>query len=200
MKIDPAKIAITEVYATMASAILPRPIAFISTVGEDGVYNIAPFSYFTAICSKPALLGVSISAKRDGQKKDTLANIEFAKDFVINVVTEELAQAMNQSAKEYPSYVDEFKEVGLTPVRSDLVKSPRVAESPVNMECRVRQILQFGEPSRITNFIIGEIVLMHIQDDFWNQDSVEGLKLKAIGRMSKDFYCRTRDIFEMKRP
>jgi flavin reductase (DIM6/NTAB) family NADH-FMN oxidoreductase RutF len=107
---------------------------------------------------------------------------------------------MNQASKDYPSYVDEFKEVGLTPAKSDLVKSPMVAESPVNMECRLVQILEFGEPPRLTSFIIGEILRVHVKDELWINDSIKAQKLKAIGRLGEELYCRTTDTFEQKRP
>ena len=138
--------------------------------------------------------------KRDGQKKDTLVNIESSKEFVINIVTETMAEAMNQASGEYPSDVDEFQEVGLTPAKSDLVKPPMVAESPVNMECKLMQILEFGEPHRRAFFTIGEIVRIHIKDELWADGNITAHKLKAIGRLGEDLYCRTTDIFEMKRP
>jgi len=200
VKIDPANLDWAGAHELLIGAVLPRPIAFVSTVGEDGVYNLAPFSYFTALSSKPAVVGFGIGRKRDGRKKDTLVNIDFSKDFVINIVTEAIAQAMNQASGEYPSHVDEFKEVGLTPVKSDLVKSPRLAESPVNLECRLLQILEFGEPPRINSFVIGEILRAHVQDGLWKNGVIQGDKLKAIGRLGEDFYCRTMDRFEMKRP
>jgi flavin reductase (DIM6/NTAB) family NADH-FMN oxidoreductase RutF len=200
MKIDPANLDLKSAHDLLVSAVLPRPIAFVSTIGRDGVYNLAPFSYFTVLSSKPAVVGVGIGRKRDGQKKDTLVNVEFARDFVINMVTESLAKAMNQASGEYPSQVDEFREVGLTPARSDLVRSPRVVESPVNMECRLMQILEFGEAPRTSSFVIGEIVRIHIQDEIWIQRVIKAHKLAAIGRLGEDFYCRTMDIFEMKRP
>jgi flavin reductase (DIM6/NTAB) family NADH-FMN oxidoreductase RutF len=200
VKIDLANLDVTGSHELLVSAVLPRPIAFVSTIGEDGVYNLAPFSYFTALSTKPAVVGFGIGRKRDGRKKDTLVNIEFSKDFVINIVTESIAAAMNQASGEYPSHVDEFKEVGLTPVKCDLVKPPRVAESPVNLECRLLQILEFGELPRSSSFVIGQILRAHVQDELWKNGVIQGDKLKAIGRMGEDFYCRTVDRFEMKRP
>lgn len=129
MKIDPKDLEWKEAHDLSTSIILPRPIAFVSTIGEDGVFNVAPFSLFTGICHTPMLAGFSIGKKRDGQKKDTLVNIEFSGDFVINMVTESLADAMNHASKNFPSHVDEFNEVGLTPVKADFVNSPMVAES-----------------------------------------------------------------------
>ena len=200
MKIDLASLDLKEAHDLLVSAVLPRPIAFVSTIGEDGVYNLAPFSYFAVLSTKPAVVGIGIGRKRDGRKKDTQVNIEFAKDFVINMVTESMAKAMNQASGEYPSEVDEFKETGLTPAQSDLIRSPRVVESPVNMECRLMQILEFGEPPRIGSFIIGEMIRVHIKDEVWADGLIKAHQLKAIGRLGEDFYCRTMDIFEMKRP
>jgi len=200
MKCDPRDLDVKEAHDLLVGAVLPRPIAFVSTVGEHGIYNVAPFSYFTALSSKPAVVGIGIGGKRDGTKKDTLVNIEFTRDFVINMVTESLVEAMNQASGEYPSHVDEFKEIGLTPCPGDLVRSPRVAESPVNMECRLMQILEFGQAPRIQSFVIGEIIRVHVQDEVWVNGVISADKLKAIGRLGEDLYCRTMDMFEMKRP
>ncbi len=200
MKIDPANLDRKSAHEIMVGSALPRPIAFVSTIGPDGVYNLAPFSFFIPMSVKPAIVGVGIGRKGDGKEKDTLVNIEFSKEFVINLVTEEMAEAMNQTSGEYPSHVDEFKEAGLTPVKADLVKAPRVAESPVNMECRLLQVLEFGEFPRINTFVIGEVIRVHVKDEFWRNGEILSSKLKAIGRMGGDLYCRTRDVFEMKRP
>lgn len=199
MKIDPAKLNRKDAHELLVGAIVPRPIAFVSTVGPDGVYNVAPFSFFAGMSAKPAIVGFGVGAKRDGGKKDTLVNIESTKEFVIAVVTESLAQAMNQASASYPPEVDEFKEAGLTPLKADLVKAPLVGESPINMECRLRQILDFGEP-KLTRFVIGEIVLVHVKDEVYKNDQIQISELKAIGRLGADLYCRTADVFEMKRP
>ena len=198
MKIDPIHLDRRETHRLILDVVQPRPIAFVSTIGEDGVFNLAPFSCFAPISMKPALICVEVTRRRGGQKKDTLKNIEFSKDFVVNVVTEALAEPMNQSAAEYPSHVDEFKEVGLTPAQSDLVKSPRVAESPVNMECKLVQILEFGEFPTISNLIIAEVVRVHIKDELVVDGRVKTAHLKAIGKLGEELYCRTTDTFEMK--
>jgi flavin reductase (DIM6/NTAB) family NADH-FMN oxidoreductase RutF len=197
MKIILADLNKRESHELLLSAILPRPIALVSTVGEDGVFNVAPFSCFAPAGLKPALVCLQIGWKRDGQKKDTLKNIEFSKDFVVNVVDETLAKAMHEASTEYPSDVDEFKEVGLTALKSDLVKAPRVAESPVNMECKLVRIWEFGEVSTGGHLIIGEVMLAHIKDELWAVDKIDIYKLKVIGRLGGDLYCRTRDMFEM---
>ena len=200
MKLDPPQLDWMEAHELLAGAVLPRPIAFVSTIGADGVNNVAPFSFFSSISVKPAYVGFSIGRYRDGRKKDTLVNIESTKDFVINIVTEELVDAMNQASKDYPSNVDEFKEVGLTPVKSDLVRSPMVAESPVNMECRLVKILEFGEAPRMNHFVIGEVLRVHVKDDLWIDSKIKADRLKAVGRLGEELYCRTTDMFVKKRP
>jgi flavin reductase (DIM6/NTAB) family NADH-FMN oxidoreductase RutF len=199
MKIAPENLNKRDAHHLLMSAVVPRPIAFVSTIGEDGVFNVAPFSGFAVIATIPALVCLQISLKRDGQKKDTLKNIEFSKDFVVNVVNESLAEAMNKASAEYPSNVDEFKEVGLTAAKSDLVKAPRVAESPVNMECKYLQTLEFGESLNRSYVIIGKVVLVHVKDELWTGDHIDISKLKPVGRLGGDYYCQIKDKFEMKR-
>jgi len=200
MKIIPERLSKRDSHELLMSAILPRPIAFVSTVGEDGVNNVAPFSCFAPIGMKPALVCLQISQKRDGQKKDTLRNIEFAKDFVVNAVDASMAEAMNQASADYPSDVDEFKEVGLTALKSELVRAPRVGESPISMECKLLQILEFGETPTASHVVIGEVVLVHVRDELWAGDQIDISKWKPIGRLGGQLYCRMTDRFEMRRP
>jgi len=200
MKIDPHEMARKDFYNTLLAALNPRPIAWVSTVAENGVFNLAPFSFFQAVSAKPPIVCFSVASKRDGKKKDTLRNAESGKDFVINTVNEELAELMNQTSAEYPPEVDEFKETGLTPIKSELVKSPRVGESPVNMECQVSQIIQFGESPEFGSLIIGEVVCMHVRDEYCTDGDVDGWKLMNIGRLWGKYYCRLTDTFEMTMP
>ena len=200
MKIDPHDLNWYNSHELLTGLVTPRPIAFVSTIDKDGVYNIAPYSYFTAICNLPMVVGFSQGRKSKGQKKDTLLNIESSKEFVISVVTEDLADAMVQTSRAYPIDVDEFKETGLTPIKADAVKAPLLAESPINMECRLLQILAFGDAPRKNEFVIGEVVRVHIKDEFMVDGHLQPLKLKVIGRLSGHgaAYCRTTDIFEIK--
>ena len=200
MKITPSHLSKKNMHELFMSAILPRPIAFVSTIGEDGIFNLAPFSCFAPIGLKPALVCLQSGWKRDGNKKDTLRNIEYEKNFVVNGVDEALAEAMNQTSAEYPSDIDEFKEAGLTAIKSDLVRAPRVAESPVNMECQLVKILEFGEAPTGSHVVIGEVLLFHVKDELWCGEEIDISKWKPIGRLGGDLYCRTRDVFEMKRP
>ena len=198
MKIDPEDMSRRNTHELIMSAIVPRPVALVSTVGEDGVFNLAPYSGFYSLALKPTLVGINFGWTRDGRTKDTLRNIEFSKEFVVNVVTETMAEVMNQTSAEYPSDVDEFKEVGLTPIKADIVKSPMVAESPVNMECKLVQIMQFGESPIGSQVAIGQVVLVHVKDELWSGEYIEPSRLKAIARIGgRDSYCRTRDIFKM---
>lgn len=200
MKFDPREMERKDFYNMLLAALNPRPIAWVSTVGENGVFNLAPFSFFQPISAKPPVVCFSVASKRDGRKKDTLCNIEWAKDFVLNTVNEDLAKAMNLTSTEFPPEVDEFEEAGLTPLKSDLVKAPRVAEALVNMECQVDQILQFGQSPEFANLIIGNVVRMHVKDECWVDGGVDGWKLMNIGRLWGKYYCRITDTFEMKMP
>jgi flavin reductase (DIM6/NTAB) family NADH-FMN oxidoreductase RutF len=147
----------------------------------------------------PIIVGLSIGRKRGG-KKDTLVNIEATGGYVINAVTEALAGKMNQTSADYPPDVDEFAEVGLTPVPSDLVCAPRVGESAISLECRLMQILEFGNAPRLTSFVIGEVVMVHIRDEFCAGGELCAERLDLVGRLGGKRYCRITDAFEMDRP
>lgn len=200
MKIDLAGLNYRDTYNLLVSAVVPRPIAWVSTVDEHGVFNLAPFSAYCMVSMNPAMVGFSVAAGRGGQKKDTLRNIQSAKDFVVNVVIASLAESMNITSTHFPIDIDEFKEAGLTPLKADLVKAPMVAESPINLECRLNQILEFGEAPRINSFIIGEVIKVHIKDELYADGKIQVSTLGVISRLGGDFYCRITDSFEMKRP
>ena len=202
MKIDPAKLKARDAYRLFVSAVTPRPIAWVSTVGSSKINNLAPFSMYTMLSSVPPVIGFGVGAYRGGLKKDTLRNVEATNEFVINVVTEELAEAMNITSAPFPPEVSEFDRAGLTPVRSDLVAPARVGESQISMECRVLQILRFGVEPIINNFVIGEVLLVHVNEKIWHDGELDSSRLKTIGRLGggTDLYCHTTDTFEIKRP
>ncbi|WP_456384306.1 flavin reductase family protein [Persephonella sp.] len=199
MEIDIKSLEPKQIYKLMTSIIVPRPIAWISTVSRDGIYNLAPFSYFAGISSDPPLLLVSIGSKSPGVKKDTWKNIEETGEFVVNMVTEDVLEKMNQTSLPYESEVDEFREAGLTPIPSSVVKPPRVKESPVNIECRRFQIIEIGR----MGLILGEILKVHVRDDILNDKGyVDTTKLKIIGRLGGANYCLIsgENTFELRRP
>lgn len=195
MIVDPATLSPGAMYRFMIGVIVPRPIAFISTVGSGGRFNVAPFSYFCGITNVPPLLGVSIN-RRQGSPKDTLHNMRVSGDFVVNVVTEELLERAVQASGDWPADVDEFELTGLTPVKSDLVSAPRVAESPVNLECRLHREIELGQ----TVFVLGEIVRGHAADDVLTDGRVDIAKLAPVGRLGGDGYTRVRLDFSIPRP
>ena len=203
MKIETVNLTREESHDLIGNAIAPLPVAFISTVGADGTYNAAPFSFVAPVCSKPPVICISFGL-RQGQKKDTLRNIEFSHDFVVNVVDDTLISQAVKASADYPSGVDEIKEVGLTAISSEKVKSPRIAESKVSLECRLVQKLeiveQLPEGQGLRAIVFGEVVLAHIKDEVWVRGKIDPSQLGAVGRVGKDLYCRTGEIFELKRP
>ncbi len=203
--LDPAQIAPSDIYKLMIGMIVPRPIAFVSTMDAAGIRNLAPFSYFTACSSNPPVVCFCTSV-RSGPRphKDTLENIRATGELVVNIVSEEIAEQMNLCSAEVPPEVDEFELSGLTPLASDLVKPPRVAESRVQMECRLRQILVVSEQPGGGSLVLGDVLRFHIEeallDDQKGCYKIDPEKLNAIGRMGGPIYTRTRDRFEMQRP
>jgi flavin reductase (DIM6/NTAB) family NADH-FMN oxidoreductase RutF len=201
MKIDPKNLSRQERYLFMGSVVVPRPIALVSTISADGVLNVAPFSLFNLVCYHPApFVSFSPMRRRGISKKDTLVNIEQVKEFVINMVTEDIAQKMNIASSDYPPQVDEFQVSGFTPFPSDLVRPPRVAESPLNMECCLTRIIEFGRFQTTGEMVIGEVLRIHIKDDLYRNGVVDTNSLGVIGRMGWGLYLRTHDLFEIKSP
>src|SRR5215471_16902210 len=153
----------------MVGVIVPRPIAFVSTVSADGIRNLAPFSFFTGISANPPVICFSPMVRAsDGTRKDTLRNIEAVKEFVVNVVSEQFAEKMNICSAEFPPEVDEFEMSGLTPVASDVVKPPRVKESHINMECRLYLTIEISELPGGGNLVLGEVVRFHVEDEYFD--------------------------------
>jgi len=199
--VDPKTTDAKNVYKLLIGCIVPRPIAFVSSVSESGIYNLAPFSFFMGVGAQPPSLAFSATRRGlEGVKKDTVANIEQTKEFVVNVVTEEIGSEMNTTAAEFTPEVDEFAISGLTPIPSDIVKPPRVKESPINLECKLIQVVQVGEPLKGSSIVIGEILRFHILKELFDNYRVDVTKLHPIGRLAGNSYSRTRDIFEMVRP
>ena len=191
MRIDPLNFE--GFNRVLTGVVVPRPIAFVSTVSPGGVVNLAPYSFFNAVAYDPPTIVFSSSRSAGYKTKDTLRNIEETGEFVVNIVVDPIAEAMNKTSAEFPEDVDEFEIAGLTQAPSELVKAPRVAESPVNMECKLEQVVPIGSGDHAHGLVIGTILLMH--GHRINQE-----KLMATGRMAGNMYCHTSDRFEMVRP
>ena len=197
-KLDPKTFG--NFYRVLTGVVVPRPIAFVSTISPDGVNNLAPYSFFNAVASNPPTIVFSSSRRAGSKSKDTLDNVEATGEFVVNIVSDDIAEAMNRTAAEFPADVSEFDVAGLTPAASDIVRAPRVAESPVNMECRLQQVVNLGEGDHQHGLVIGEVVLLHIRDDIIDGHRVNHNLLKPTGRLAGSMYCHTADVFEMVRP
>jgi flavin reductase (DIM6/NTAB) family NADH-FMN oxidoreductase RutF len=196
--LDPASQPAIDSYKLLAGSIVPRPIAFVSTISPEGATNLAPFSFFNAVCSEPPILCFSVANRVP--PKDTVANIRATGEFVVNIVSEAIAEQMNACSGDYPAGVSEFDVSGLTPEASDLVKPPCVRESPVNMECKLVQIVDCGTRAGGASLIVGEVVRFHFDPEIADNFRIDPEKLRAVGRMGGNQYIRTEDRFEMIRP
>jgi flavin reductase (DIM6/NTAB) family NADH-FMN oxidoreductase RutF len=203
--VDPASTEYLNVYKLLIGSVVPRPIAFVSTVSPEGAFNVAPFSFFTVASSHPPVLVFTVgnrasSGERPDPRKDTLRNITTAREFVVNIVSEEFAEKMVLCSGNYPPDVDEFQISGLTPIASDVVKAPRVAESHINMECRLLYTIAMSGLVNGGNLVLGEVVRFHIDDAYVNNFRIDPGNLRAIGRMGGNGYTRTGDRFEIIPP
>lgn len=201
MIIDPSTLAPHEFYKHLACSITPRPIAWVSTISPGSVTNLAPFSFFNGVGANPPSVVFSPVNNRQGDPKDTLINVQATGEFVVNLVSQDLAKCMNETAYEYGYEVSEFAKAGLTEVASERVGPPRVDESPVSMECRVIQIVPVGEGPLAANLVIGEVLLMHLNDGIMDANGcIDPAKIDTVGRLGTSDYCTTRDRFAMPRP
>ncbi|MBI4563597.1 MAG: flavin reductase family protein [Planctomycetes bacterium] len=194
MDIDLAALDRRSAYRAMISMIIPRPIAFVSTIGPAGNINLAPFSYFNGVSSTPPIVSISVGPKRAGHK-DTRSNIKRASEFVVNVVVPELMEGVLVSATDHPPEVSELELARLTPAPSVKIKTPGVHESPIRMECALYKIVEVDGG---TALILGRIVHAHIDDALWADGRVDPHRLTFVGRLGDDFYCRVNDVFEAK--
>jgi flavin reductase (DIM6/NTAB) family NADH-FMN oxidoreductase RutF len=205
LTIDPAEQPTRQVYKVMTGIIVPRPIALVSSLDRNGVANLAPFSFFCGVGSAPpTLLFCPALHAREGadstQRKDTLRNVEETGEFVVNVVSDAIAAAANATAAEVPPEVDEFALSGLTPAPSLVVRPPRVAESPAQMECKLMQVIYTSHRPGGGVIVLGEIVRFHVRADLVDDFRVDPAGLDAVGRMAGNTWVRTRERIELNRP
>ena len=200
MIIDPAEVSYTDCYKLMIGSIVPRPIAFVSTLSADGVRNLAPFSFYTGITASPPTICFAPGRRGGGGRKDTLANVEATGEFVVNVVTEAIAEPMNDTATDFPPGIDEFEVVGLTPEASQIVKPPRVAESPINMECKLYDVIHINrEQPGGGSLVIGEIVLFHVDDALVKNGRIDIPEIKPLGRLAGTEYTTLGRVISLER-
>ena len=201
MIFDPNEIPFQETHKLMIGSIVPRPIAFVSTQSKDGKNNVAPFSYFNGVCSKPPTI-MFAPARRgwDGEEKDTLINIRDTEEFVVNIVSESFAEKMVMCATDFDSGVDEFEISGLNTADSQKIKPPRVEEAKISFECKLNQIIEIGDGSAGSGFVvIGTIVLFHIDDDIYDNGRILLNQLEPLGRLAGNWYTRLTDTLKIVR-
>ena len=199
MELDLEKESTGKAYTLLASLVTPRPIALVTTLSTDGRVNAAPFSFFNLMGANPPICAFAPGDRDDGTPKDTARNIRSTHEFVVNLVDESIATAMNECAASLPFGENELIRAGLTATESSLVKPPRIAEAPASVECFEWGTLQIGG----NRMVIGLIKRLHVRDELYDADKqrIDIAKLSTIGRMaSPHWYCRTGDRFEMKRP
>ena len=202
--INPKEIATKDLHEFMLSSIAPRPIAFASTVNKEGQANLAPYSFFNCFSSNPPILVFSSNRRvRDNSTKDTLSNIEATREVVINVVSYNFVRQMALASIEYPSNISEFEKAGFTPIASETVKPFRVAESPAQYECKVKDIIPLGTEGGAGNLFICEVQLLHIHKAVLNeQGKIDVNKIDLCGRMGANNYVRASGnaVFELNQP
>jgi len=201
MLLDFTKLAPPAAYQWMTTTILPRPIAWVSTISPDGRTNLAPFSFFQGVTANPpTLLFVPVN-NREGRKKDTVRNIEQVPEFVVNLVSHALAVSMNATAALLPYGESEFERFGVAQAPSQRVRPPRVAAAPVAYECTLRQIVEVGSGPLAANVVLGSIVAAHVDDAVLGADGYpDPSKLDLVGRLGREDYATTRDTFSLRRP
>jgi flavin reductase (DIM6/NTAB) family NADH-FMN oxidoreductase RutF len=204
LTIDPKETPIPKLHHYLLGAVGPRPIAFASTIDADGKPNLAPFSFFNVFSTNPPLCIFSPNRSgRTGENKDTFHNVKAVPEVVINVVTYDIVEQMSLASSPYEKGVDEFEKAGFTKLKSDLVKPFRVKESPVHLECKVKEVIELGTTGGSGNLIMCEIVKIHIDENILDSTgNIDQQKIDLVARMGGDWYCRANGsaLFEVKKP
>jgi flavin reductase (DIM6/NTAB) family NADH-FMN oxidoreductase RutF len=200
MRLDPAGLSYLDAYKLLIGAVLPRPIAFVSTLSVDGVPNLSPFAFYNVVSSQPPILIVSVGRRPDGRRKDTAENAIATGELVINAVTEDLIERASLASGPWEPDLDEFDLTGLTPLPSLHVRPARVAESPINMECRLERYITLGEGVAAHDVLFAHVLLLHIRDDLYQNGRIDTERLRPLGRLAGDVYVRVRDPLAVPRP
>lgn len=200
---EPKDLSVPEVHKLLLGGVGPRPIALVSTLSEDRIPNLTPFSFFNAFGSNPPVVAFSPARRgRDGTLKDTYLNLKATKECVINSVTFTMVEQISLASTEYAHKINEFEKSGLTPVESDLVKPFRVKESPFQMECKLKELLSFGQEGGSANLAVCEVIKFHIAEDIFKDGVIQPDLIDLVARMSANYYCRASgsSIFEVEKP
>lgn len=203
LTLDPKKIPVSELHGYLLSSIAPRPIAFASTIDNEGKPNLSPFSFFNVFSANPPILIFSPARRvRDNTTKHTLQNIFQVKEVVINVVSYDMVQQTSLSSTEYPKGVNEFEKAGFTGIPSEIVTPLRVSESPIQLECKVNNVIELGKEGGAGNLIICEVLRMHIRDEILDEnDKIDQHKLDLVARAGGNYYSRVKSgFFEVPKP
>ena len=201
MEIDVAQAGVVDVYRMLVGLVTPRPIAWVTTRSPQGVINLAPFSFYNMFGANPPVVVISPTLTRDGRRKDTLVNIEHGGDFVVNASTEKHAAAINRTSAPLAPDESEVELVGLATLPSRRVASPRLADAPFALECRLRQVIPIGSGPISANLVIGEVVTIVVDDAMLDATGLpDPRRIRAVARLGGDFWCRTTDLFEQGRP
>ncbi|HZH69484.1 MAG TPA: flavin reductase family protein [Flavobacteriaceae bacterium] len=201
--IDPKEVSTGKIHGYLLSAVTPRPIAFASTIDSEGNVNLSPFSFFNVFSANPPILIFSPARRgRDNTTKHTYENVLEVKEVVINIVNFAMVQQMSLSSTEYPKGVNEFKKSGLTPIASEVIQPPRVKESPVQMECRVNEVVVLGTEGGAGNLVVCEVLKMHIAENILDENMlIDQKKLDSVARMGGNWYSRANvGMFEVPKP
>jgi flavin reductase (DIM6/NTAB) family NADH-FMN oxidoreductase RutF len=204
LRIDPKEVSTPELHGHLLSAVAPRPIAFVGTVDENGNPNLSPFSFFNVFSANPPIAIFSPARRvRNNTTKHTLENAKATGEVVINIVNYDIIQQMSLSSTEYADGVNEYVKSGLTPVASEMVKPFRVKESPVQLECKVKEVVELGSEGGAGNLVICEVVLMHISEEVLGDNGkIDTQKIDLVARMGGNWYCRANgdSLFEVAKP
>lgn len=203
-QIDPKSISNTDLHKILLGGVAPRPIAFASTVDADGNPNLSPFSFYNAFGVNPSTLIFSPSRRgRDNTTKHTLENLKVVPEVVLNAVTYSMVQQMSLSSTEYPEGVNEFEKAGLSPLESLLIKPFRVKESPLQFECKVREIIETGGKAGSANLVVCEVLYVHVDESVLDENGIiDQTKMDIVGRMGGNYYIRATEdsLFEVPKP
>lgn len=195
MKIAPEPMSAPDIYSLLTGIVVPRPIAWVTTLSVDGIVNLAPFSCFTFVSSKPPMIGINIGL-RQGERKDTARNIEATGDFTVNIGDETMIEQIHRSAIAYAPEISEADLLGLDPAASERIKTPRLASAPIALECRLHNTIAFGEVG--SQFTVGEVLLFHIRDGLCAGNKIETAKLRPVCRLGGPNYAKLGEIVSMQ--